>query len=187
MLNMFLLGPLSTRSHRTSKSCPLDLLGKYVESQRFLNRKAVCCRVNPVFRYEKRSAWHRSESVWFGSYFRFTNRNCNRNHNHNHKPTRTTRTARAARTTRTTRNTQDNHNRNSKGSQEQQEDHNCLRYFGGEMLQISLQTTGWSSKMQNPTSMFQNIANTAQNKKPNVKNSGKHLAKWEMEHPMRCK
>ena len=27
MLNMFLLGPLSTRSHRTSKSCPLDLLG----------------------------------------------------------------------------------------------------------------------------------------------------------------
>ena len=33
MLNMFLLGPLSTRSHRTSKSCPLDLLGyiyKYI-------------------------------------------------------------------------------------------------------------------------------------------------------------
>ena len=84
----------------------------------FLNRKAVytwpfsiamfiCCRVNPVFSSEKRSAWHRTDSVWFGSYFRFTNRNCNRNHNHkhsnNHKPTRTTRTARAARTTRTTR------------------------------------------------------------------------------------
>jgi hypothetical protein len=27
MLNMFLLVPVSTRSHRTSKSCPLDLLG----------------------------------------------------------------------------------------------------------------------------------------------------------------
>ena len=81
-------------------------------------------RVNPVFGSEKRSAWHRTDSVWFGSYFRFTNRNCNRNDNHkhsnNHKPTRTTRTARAARTTRTTRNTHDNHNHSSKGSQEQQ-------------------------------------------------------------------
>ena len=151
----------------------------------------ICCRVNPVFRSEKRSTWHRSDSVWFGSYFRFTNHNCNQNHYHkhsnNHRPTRTTRTARAARTTRTTRNTHGNHNHSSKGSQEQQEDHNCLCYFGGEMLEISRQTTGWSSKMQNPTSMFQNIANTAQNEKPNAKKQWKHLAKWEMEHPMRCK
>jgi hypothetical protein len=28
--NTFLLGPLSTRSHRTSNSCPLDLLGMFV-------------------------------------------------------------------------------------------------------------------------------------------------------------
>ena len=134
----------------------------------------ICCRVNPVFRSEKRSTRHRSDSVWFGSYFRFTNRNCNQNHYHkhsnNHRPTRTTRTARAARTTRTSRNTHGNYNHSSKGSQEQQEDHNCL-LFWGEMLPMSCQTTGRNSKMQNPTSMFQNIANTAQNEKPNAKNS----------------
>ena len=37
MLNMFLLGPLSTRSHGTSKSCPLDLLGYLVTYLSHLN------------------------------------------------------------------------------------------------------------------------------------------------------
>ena len=57
---------------------------------------AACAMALPAGVRRQTAAWyfdvflaglkkHRSDSVWFGSHFRFTNSNGSQNHNHNHK------------------------------------------------------------------------------------------------------